>query len=321
MTTVGIDYPPTARFDQWYGLPKGDACCKVTSFAASSLSLPEKWQLTPARDQTNRIPVLTTLIRHPSGKLALFDLGLTKHWQSFLAPEEVSGYDFFEVTVDKNMDEVLVEGGVKPEDIELIVLSHRHFDHTGDPSLFPNAKVIVGPNERDEVKALVGHKNVQELSWHASPTRIAAFEHSYDVWGDGSFLITSAPGHTSGHLAALVRTSPHPSAGADKGEGEYVLLAADCCHHGALLFDDPSVGHYTLGHWREPGEPLDEVPKHSNYDDWPLSSRTLERAKACQRQDEIMVVLAHNADQWEKWGSGKGTWGVELNDWRKRGLK
>ncbi|GAA5983592.1 hypothetical protein JCM11641_007293 [Rhodosporidiobolus odoratus] len=322
MVAVSNDFPPTAPFEHWYGLPEGDATCTVTSFSPASLALPEKWAIHPCGDTINRHPVLTTLIRHdPTGKLALFDLSLGKTWKEYIEPGTEDQYDMFDAKVDKDLDQVLKEGGVKAEDVELIVLSHNHFDHTGVPSLFPNASILVGPSELPRIAALKGHSNAKELSWHGSPTRLAAFEHSYDVFGDGSFVLVSAQGHTPGHLAALIRTSSKPSAGEDKCEGEYVLLAADCAHHPTLVSLKPADSHYTLGRWREPGDSLDEVPKHSNYEDWPVAAATLERVKACHRREEVMVVLAHNFEQWEKWGAGKDGWGVELNGWRKKGMK
>ncbi|GAA5819965.1 hypothetical protein JCM11251_005428 [Rhodosporidiobolus azoricus] len=321
MPNVGSDYPPPAPFEHWYGLPKGDTICKLTAFSLSWLTLPEVWGIHPAGsdEKSNRHPVLISLIRNEkTGKIALFDLGLAKDWESFLPPEQRPFYEMFDVDVEADADEALAKVGVKGEDVDLLVISHKHFDHTGKPTLFPNAQIIVGPNELP-IASLEGHPcPVKELSWHASPTHIAAFDHSYDVWGDGSFVVVSAPGHTEGHLAALVRTSPPRSDGTG---GEYVLLAADCAHHPALLSLKPQDAHYTLGRWREKGEPLDQPPKHSNYEDHELAAHTLERLKACERREEVMVVLAHNFVQWERWGGRKGNWSIELNEWKKRGLK
>jgi glyoxylase-like metal-dependent hydrolase (beta-lactamase superfamily II) len=42
----------------------------------------------------------------------------------------------------------LARHGVKPEDVEIVVLTHLHFDHVGNTELFPNARFII---QRDEV--------------------------------------------------------------------------------------------------------------------------------------------------------------------------
>jgi glyoxylase-like metal-dependent hydrolase (beta-lactamase superfamily II) len=45
---------------------------------------------------------------------------------------------------------------------------------------------------------------------------------SMDYFGDGSFYLLSAPGHTVGHMCALARTTP----------STFVFLGGDACHHG-----------------------------------------------------------------------------------------
>ncbi len=46
------------------------------------------------------------------------------------------------------------------------------------------------------------------------------FEKALDFIGDGSLWIIQAPGHMAGNLAAAARLT----------NGEWVVLASDCCH-------------------------------------------------------------------------------------------
>lgn len=198
----------------------------------------------------------------------------------------------------------------------------HHFDHCGTVRLFafPNARVVVGPATRTKIYSVETYGNVTELSWHHSPTRVATFEHSYDVWGDGSLVVVATPGHTEGHLAALVRTAAPQKAAGD--EDEYVLLAGDCCHSGTLLRPTPQQAHLRLGRWRNPGEPVSEPPRHSMHEDLLQAEFSFERVKAAERRDDIMVVLAHDVRRWNLWGGPKATTtGVELAGWRKKGMK
>ncbi|GAA5904101.1 hypothetical protein JCM5296_000334 [Sporobolomyces johnsonii] len=303
----------------WHGFPKGEHTCSVTAFANSSLALAEYTTLHPAANRTNRHPVIVFLVRHePTGKLALFDMGLGKNWLDYVPADQREWHEqTYQCEVEHNFDETLAKVGVKGEDVNFIVISHEHFDHAGHSlTPFPNAKVLIGPNQLKGTTALhspTPHTNVEELSWHHSPTMVAAFEHSYDVFDDGSFLLVATPGHTVGHLSALVRT----------GADEYVVLAADCCHHPQLLSLAPQDAHFRIGLWREKDEPLDKPPQHSMHEDYDLTEATLERIKACEKRLEFLVVLAHDFKRWDKWAEfrDKETGGVQLEGWRKRGLK
>lgn len=45
------------------------------------------------------------------------------------------------------MSDILVKNGVSLDEIDAIIWSHFYFDHTGDPSLFPNSTdLVVGPD-------------------------------------------------------------------------------------------------------------------------------------------------------------------------------
>ena len=59
------------------------------------------------------------------------------------------GVDF---AASRSSDQDLIKGlarhGVRPEDVEVVVLTHLHFDHVGNNELFPNAKFIT---QRDEL--------------------------------------------------------------------------------------------------------------------------------------------------------------------------
>ena len=41
----------------------------------------------------------------------------------------------------------LAKAGVKPEEIDIVVLTHLHWDHVGDVDKFPNAEFIVSQEE------------------------------------------------------------------------------------------------------------------------------------------------------------------------------
>ena len=88
-----------------------------------------------------------SLIEHPSSRKLLYDLGTCEDYQN-LAPAVVDPIRKFNwgVDVKKEVQEILQENGVRPDDIEGIIWSHYHWDHIGNPSKFgKDTTLIVGP--------------------------------------------------------------------------------------------------------------------------------------------------------------------------------
>jgi glyoxylase-like metal-dependent hydrolase (beta-lactamase superfamily II) len=50
-------------------------------------------------------------------------------------------------TPEQFMPGALAKAGVKPEEVELVILTHLHWDHVGAVELFPNAQFIVSEEE------------------------------------------------------------------------------------------------------------------------------------------------------------------------------
>jgi N-acyl homoserine lactone hydrolase len=127
--------------------------------------------------------------------------------------------------VDKTLKSQLTEIGYSPSDISYIALSHYHYDHTANSNAFAGATWLVRQNERD---AMFGGK----YSGSLRPSTYSALEKSktiiiktdeYDVFGDGSVIIKSAPGHTQGHQVLYVKLA--------KTGG--VVLSGDLYHYPA----------------------------------------------------------------------------------------
>jgi glyoxylase-like metal-dependent hydrolase (beta-lactamase superfamily II) len=171
------------------------------------------------------------LIEHPSGRRFLYDLGCRKDWKENLPPAiDIQGYIqagvLQELRVEKNVSEILTEGGLALDDIDGIVWSHFNFDHTGDVSTFPpSTKLIVGHGTKANVmpgfpadpKAQTAEsdfegREIQEIEFHEDSLRIGRFK-AFDYFGDGSFYLPDSPGHAIGHINALVRTHASSSSG------------------------------------------------------------------------------------------------------------
>jgi len=136
------------------------------------------------------------LIRHAKG-LLLWDTGI---------PDAVAAMPDGMVVANgaitqrraKTLAAQLVEIGVKPADIAYVAVSHTHGDHVGNVALFPSSTILI---------------QGAEYEWAMSQPTKPAFAATQkfeklagdrDVFGDGSVVVLSTPGHTPGHQSLLV---------------------------------------------------------------------------------------------------------------------
>lgn len=152
------------------------------------------------------------LIRHAKG-LLLWDTGLPDDL-ALLPDGRVTANGAIVARRTKTLAAQLAGIGVKPADIVYVAVSHTHGDHVGNIDLFPASTVLIQAAEYDWAMT-----QPTKPAFAATQT-IEKLSGDRDVFGDGSVVILSTPGHTPGHQSLLVLL---PKTGA-------LLLSGDAVH-------------------------------------------------------------------------------------------
>ncbi len=119
----------------------------------------------------------------------------------------------------KNLQVLLSELNIKPEQVNYLGISHYHGDHTGQASLLPHSTLLIGKGDWDAITN--GAANAKPFEpWISGGGKVEALSGDKDVFGDGSVVVLTMPGHTPGHSSLLVKLK-------DTGN---VLISGDLAH-------------------------------------------------------------------------------------------
>lgn len=101
----------------------------------------QRLQLVDCPDESVMIqsPMVAILIAHPTLGNILYDTGNNPFYQSLYGEDILSTYP---ITQFISIEEALAEKGLKPSDIDQIILSHLHFDHAGGLQYFSGTKAL-----------------------------------------------------------------------------------------------------------------------------------------------------------------------------------
>src|SRR5499427_8211330 len=153
---------------------------------------------------TTDMSVTAYLVVHPRGTLL---------WDTGVIPDDLiqpGGTTEARATVHKTLRSQLAEIGYKPSDITYLALSHNHYDHSANANSFAGSTWLVQKAERAAMFPATPSATPNTAASRFSAlknTKTMLLDGDYDVFGDGSVVIISTPGHTPGHQSLLVNLS------------------------------------------------------------------------------------------------------------------
>jgi N-acyl homoserine lactone hydrolase len=168
--------------------------------------------------------------------------------------------------------EQLAQLNLTPAQITYVAISHYHGDHAGQAGSFPHSTLLIGKGDWDVLndgKSSAVANPANFANWISGGGKFEPVTGDMDVFGDGSVIMLSTPGHTPGHHSLLVKLK-------DTGN---VLITGD------------------LAHFRENYD-SNGVPTFNTNRAESLAS--LDRFKKLAANLHAMVIIQHDARDIEK---------------------
>ncbi|KAI0775596.1 Metallo-hydrolase/oxidoreductase [Trametes elegans] len=243
--------------------------------------------------ESTMCPSLSFHLRHSgSGERVVFDLGIRRNLETH--PPHVQELNAGRVVlVQHTADESLRKGGVDPADVKTAIISHLHFDHVGNTSMFPNATFFLGADAEELLahsypvdpkspclQSAVPLEHTRFLDAEFTQS-IGPFPRAYDFFGDGSMYIIDAPGHLPGHINVLARTNP---------TGSWIYLAGDTAHDYRIL-----TGEREVAVALQPDGLVRCI--HSNKEQ---AEEHIRRVRTLLGNHKVLVLLAHDFRWYEE---------------------
>ena len=162
-------------------------------------------------------------------------------------------------TPEQQPDRALRLAGIEPESIEVLILTHLHWDHAYNNHLFPNAEFFIQQAElRYAISPLPIHSSGYEaVSMGMQPdyythTKYTVLKGDQEILPGVSALLT--PGHTPGSMSVVV----------DTAKGKYIIASDtvptyESWEGNPVIKHIPNTIHIGLVEYYESFEKLEKV--------------------------------------------------------------
>jgi glyoxylase-like metal-dependent hydrolase (beta-lactamase superfamily II) len=160
--------------------------------------------------ETQEFGMAAILVRHPKA-MFLFDAGFGKNVDDHVKtmPWLMQKLTTYEKEVPAEVQ--LRYGGITPDKIDMIFISHSHWDHVSGLEDFPGVTVRMPSDELEFIRRhrysglidqFIDKLKVSTFEFAAKPYE--NFERSFDLFDDGSVVFVPLPGHTEGSMGMFV---------------------------------------------------------------------------------------------------------------------
>ncbi|KAH7040066.1 uncharacterized protein B0I36DRAFT_357419 [Microdochium trichocladiopsis] len=281
------------------------------------------------------MPTMAFLIENERlGKKAMFDLGMRKdYWNLPPATRQAIQRAVPGLRSDRDTTDILNDGGIRLDEINDIIWSHSHCDHTGSTHLFPHSTNLcygrdtVGfppypesPTSNLNADAFEGRKC---RAIDCNQLKIGPFD-AHDFYGDDSlYLLDTHPG--TGLEIPLPDSIPETAlcrGGGRRPRDDYPSpcpCAIFTNHHPQITRaaeGDPTVDPRTT--------PFYKLSTHekSAYEEPGVATATMKGMQDYfDSDDHVLVLLTHDAILPEVLPTINERPAEDLNDWKARGWK